>query len=174
VLQLLLTNGVEYDRTLPKSKQHKWLQPVDKVLMSVVEEYDAVVDNTFPEALDAFGVLTHLRNAVGHPRMKIGDPPTTGYSTESDSRGEISHVTLTDSPDCNSKGRARRPEHRPKWKGRPYEGPARIFTLRLAVAQLCGLTRTLALRLSNAVAPVIQGEFPIDKADTLIERLRAS
>lgn len=167
VLQLLLTNGVEYARTISNSKRRVWLEPVDEVVMSVVAEHDAVVVNTFPGTADSFEVLTHLRNALSHPRMKVNDPPTTGYTTESDTRGEISHVTLTDSPDYNSKGTQRRPEDRPQWKGRPYEGPVRIFTIRLTVAQLFDLTSTLALRLSDAVAPVIRGEFPIDKVQLL-------
>lgn len=167
VLQLLLTNGVEYARSLSNSNRTKWLEPVDEVVMSVVVEPNAVLGNTFPGTLDAFEVLTHIRNALSHPRTKLNDPPTTGYSTESDLGGEISHVTLTDSPDYNSKGTPRRPEDRPKWRGKPFEGPARIFTIRLTVAQLSDLTKTLALRLSNAVAPVIKGEFPTDKVQML-------
>jgi hypothetical protein len=167
VLQLLLTNGVEYDRTLSKSKRRRGWNPVDELVMSVVAEYDAVIVNTFPGEVDAFEVLTHLRNALSHPRMKVTDPPTTGYSTESDSRGEISHVTLTDSPDYNSRGSQRQQEDRPQWKGSPYEGPVRIFTISLTVAQLFDLTTGLALRLSDRVAPVIRGEFPIDKVQML-------
>ncbi len=167
VLQLLLTNGVEYARTLSNSKRRTWLKPVDEVVMSVVAEHDAVIVNTFPGALDSLAVLTHVRNALSHPRMRVKEPPTTGYTTESDSRGEISHVTLTNSPDYNSKGTRRMPEDRPEWKGSPYEGPVRIFAIRLTVAQLFHLTRTLALRLSDPVAPVIRGEFPIDKVQML-------
>lgn len=167
VLQLLLTNGVEYARTLSNSNRRVWLEPLDQVVMSVVAEHGAVIVDTFPGAVDALEVLTHIRNALSHPRMKVSDPPTTGYTTESDTRGEISHVSLTDSPDYNSKGTKRRPEARPAWKGSPYEGPVRIFTIRLTVAQLFHLTRTLALRLSNPVAHVIRAEFPIDKVQTL-------
>jgi hypothetical protein len=167
VLQLLLTNGVEYARTLSNSKRRAWLAPADELVMSVVAEHDAVIVNTCPGALDAFEVLTHMRNALSHPRMRINNPPTTGYSTESDSRGEISHVTLTDSPDYNSKGSQRKPEDRPEWKGRPYHGPVRIFTIVLTVAQVFDLTRRLAIRLSEPVAPVIRGEFPIDKVQML-------
>ncbi len=135
--------------------------------MSVVAEHDAVTVNTFPKALDSLEVLTHVRNALSHPRIKVNHPPTTGYTTESDTRGEISHATFTDSPDYNSKGAQRSPEDRPEWKGRPYEGPVRIFTIRLTVAQLFHLTRTLALRLSDPVATVMRREFPIDKVQML-------
>jgi len=167
VLQLLLTNGVEYARTLSDSKRRTWLEPVNEGVMSVVAEHDAVIVDTFPGVQDTLEVLTHVRNALSHPRMKVSDPPTTGYTTESDTRGEISHVTLTDSPDYNSKGTQRLPGDRPDWKGRPYEGSVRIFTIRLTVVQLFHLTRTLALRLSDPVGPVIRGEFAIDKVQML-------
>jgi hypothetical protein len=169
VLQLLVTNGVEYARTLSNTDRKAWIGPLDDVLMPVVAEHDAVVEDTFPEDLDALEVLTRVRNALSHPRMKVNKPPTTGYSTrsESDSNPEISHVTLTDSPDLNSRGTPRRAEDRPKYRGRPYEGPVRVFTLRLTADQLFDLTKSLADRLSDPVAPLIHGEFPTEKVQTL-------
>jgi hypothetical protein len=169
VLQLLLANSIELAiATNNAAEKQRWLEPLEPFVERLVAEPGAIAHNTFPEGTpDTIGVLTHLRNALSHPRMTHQVPPTTGYSTGSDDRMTITHVTFTDSPDYNTKGRRKSQEHRPKHKDKPYAGPERIFTIRVAVPQLFALTKALADRLREPAASRIEHEFSTDRPQDL-------
>lgn len=169
VLQMLLANSVELAiATNNAEDKRRWLEPLEPFVERLLAEPGALEHNTFPDgAPDTIGVLTHLRNALSHPRMTHQTPPTTGYTTGSDQRMVITHVTFTDSPDYNTKGRRKPQEHRPRHKGRPYAGPERIFTLRVDVPLLFDLTSALADRLREPATSKIQHEFSVDRPQVL-------
>jgi hypothetical protein len=169
VLQMLLANSIELAiATNNAEDKRRWLEPLEPFVERLLAEPGAIEHNTFPDgAPDAIGVLTHLRNALSHPRMTHQMPPTTGYTTGSDQRMVITHVTFTDSPDYNTKGRRKPQEYRPRHKGRPYAGPERIFTLRVDVPQLFGLTSALADRLREPATFKIHHEFSVDRPHVL-------
>jgi hypothetical protein len=169
VLQMLLANSVELAIATNKADDKKqWLEPLEPFVERLLAEPGAIEHNTFPDGPpDTIGVLTHLRNALSHPRMTHQVPPTTGYTTGSDHRMVITHVTFTDSPDYNTKGRPKAQEYRPKHKGTPYAGPERIFTIRVDVPQLFDLTRALADRLREPATSKINHEFSVDRPQVL-------
>ena len=169
VLQLLLANSVELViATNNPTKKKQWLAPLEPFVIRLLAEPGALEQNSFPDGPpDTLDVLTHLRNALSHPRMTHRVPPTTGYTTGSDPRGVITHVTFTNSPDYNTKGSFKAQEDR-KHKGQPYLGPARIFTIRVAVHQLFDLTRALADRLREPATSKINHQvLPLDCAQVL-------
>jgi len=168
VLQLLLANSIELAiATNNALEKRQWLAPLEPFVERLLAEPGAIEHDTFPEPPDTIEFLTYLRNALSHPRMTHQAPPTTGYTTGSDDQMTITHVTFTDSPDYNTKGSPRAQEHRPKYKGKPYVGPERIFTIRVGVAQLFGLTKALADRLREPETFKIDHEFSTDRAEAL-------
>ena len=170
VLQMLLANSVELAiATKSEQEKERWLASLAPSVDRLLDHPEAIEEDTFPDGRpDTLEVLTHLRNALSHPRMTHTVPPTTtGYSTNSDHRGLITSVTFTNSPDYNTKGRPRAQEYRPKHKGAPYLGPARLFTIRIDVQLLFDLTRALADRLSEGVADKIDSEFALDRFEAL-------
>ena len=168
VLQLLLANSVELVIATNNSrKRQQWLDPLEPFVNRLLTEPGALEQNSFPDGPpDTYDVLTHLRNALSHPRMTHQVPPTTGYTTGSDALGVITHVTFTDSPDYNTKGSLKAQADR-KHKGQPYLGLERIFTIRVAVNQLFDLTRALADRLREPATAKIDGEFSVDRVGLL-------
>lgn len=170
VLQMLLANSVELAiATNNKRKKEQWLAPLEPLMDGLLDYPCAIEQDTFPDLRpDTVQVLTHLRNALSHPRMTHTVPPTTtGYTTNSDGRGVITSVTFTNSPDYTTKGRPRDQQHRPKHKGEPYVGPARLFTIRIDVQRIFNLTRALAERLSEDAADKINYEFAVDRSGVL-------
>jgi len=169
VLQMLLANSIELaNATNNKLAKQQWLAPLKPFVERLLAEPGAIEHDTFPEGPpDTIQVLTHLRDALSHPRMTYQVPPTTGYTTGSDDRMTITHVTFTDSPDYNTKGTPKAQEYRPKHKDNPYAGPARIFTIRLDVAQLFSLTKALADRLREPATFKIDHEFSTDRPQDL-------
>lgn len=170
VLQMLLANSVELAiATNNELKKERWLAPLEPLVSGLLEHPGAIEQDTFPDPCpNTLQVLTHLRNALSHPRMTHTAPPTTtGYTTNSDSRGVITSVTFTDSPDYNTKGRPRSQQHRPTYKQQPYDGPPRVFTIRIDVQRLFALTRALADRLREGVADKIHYEFAVDRSEVL-------
>lgn len=169
ILQMLLANSVELLKaTNNKGKKRRWLEPIEPFVQRLLAEPGAVEDSTFPDGPpDTVRLLEHLRNALSHPRMTHQSPPTTGYATGSDLRMTITHVTFTDSPDYNTKGQPRAEEDRPGHKGRPYDGPERVFTIRVDVQVLFSLTRALAERLGESAAARIDHEFSTDRPQDL-------
>lgn len=169
VLQMLLANSVELAKaTNNESEKRRWLEPLEPFVERLLAEPGAVEDSTFPDGPpNTARFLEHVRNALSHPRMTHRSPPTTGYTTGSDHRMAITHVTFTDSPDYNTKGRRRAQKNRPGHKGKPYAGPDRIFTIRVDVATLFSLTRALADRLREPAVSKIDQEFSIDRPQVL-------
>lgn len=166
VTQMLLANSVELAiATNNDKKRAKWLEPLEAPVARVLEYPGAIEEDSFPDGnLDTLRFLTHLRNALSHPRMTHTNPPTTtGYTTNSDQLGVITSVTFTDSPDYNNKG-TEKPVDSREHKGKPYIGPPRIFTIRLDVQQLLSLARALADRLREGIPDVASREIPIDRA----------
>lgn len=169
ILQMLLANSVELVKaTNNDGDKRRWLEPIEPFVQRLLAEPGAIEDSTFPDGPpDAVRLLEHLRNALSHPRMTHRSPPTTGYATGSDHRMTITHVTFTDSPDYNTKGRPRARKDRPEHKGKPYDGPERIFTIRVDVPILFSLTRALAERLGEPAASRIDHEFSTDRPQDL-------
>jgi hypothetical protein len=170
VTQMLLANSVELAiATNNQKKRAEWLQPLVDPVARVLTYPGAVEQSTFPAGTpDTIRVLTHLRNALSHPRMTHTNPPTTtGYTTNSDHLGVITSVTFTDSPDYNNKGTLKPKEFRSPDKGEVYVGAPRIFTIRLDVQQLLSLARALADRLREGVPENISAEISVDRATTL-------
>ena len=169
VLQMLLANSIELAiATNNERERQQWLAPLEPFVERLRAEPGAIERDTFPEGpRDTIEVLTHLRHALSHPRMTDQEHPTTGYTTSSDDRMTITHVTFTDSPDYNTKGTPKAQEHRPEHKGNPYVGPARIFTIRVEVAQLFSLTKALADRLREPATLKIDHEFSTDRPQVL-------
>jgi hypothetical protein len=170
VLQMLLANSVELViATNSERKKAQWLAPLEPLVDRLIDHPGAIEQDTFPDpGPDTLQVLTHLRNALSHPRMTHTLPPTTtGYTTNSDGRGVITSVTFTDSPDYNTKGRLREQQHRPRHKGEPYAGPARLFTIRIDVQGIFSLTRAVADRLREDAAGKISYEFAVDRPEVL-------
>ena len=167
VTQMLLANSVELAKaTNNDSRKAAWLEPLEAPLARVRSDPGAVEQDTFPDrSLDSLRLLTHLRNALSHPRMTHTNPPTTtGYTTNSDHLGVITSVTFTDSPDYNNKGTQKAQEHREHYRGKAYIGPARIFTVRLDVQVLLCLARALADRLREGVGDNGGQEISLDQA----------
>ena len=169
VIQMLLANSVEWAiATNNTSKREAWLAPLEEPVSRVLAYPGALEKDSFPDdSRDTLEVLTHLRNALSHPRMKDTNPPTTGYTTNSDYLGLITSVTFTDSPDYNTKGTPKAEGDRHKHRGKHYIGPPRIFTIRLDVQQLSALAIALAERLSEGVPDSHSQEISLDRAASL-------
>lgn len=148
VLQSLLTNCWELWKFLNDKKASRVLEPLREYTLSMLADPEVDVTNSFPGQPDLKAVLMHVRNAVSHPRMKEGDPPTTGYTTVEDGTGLVSRLRFTDSPDVTSKG-ALRTEARHRTGGDLEK--VQVFSVELPLAVLTEWAKKLAETLAQPV-----------------------
>ena len=108
VLQTMLTNCWELFLYLDGREQSKVLGPLDEYINSLLSDRDEVkFSSSFPddaEGLSARAFIKHTRNALSHPRFRVTEPPTTGYTNLKDDSGLIKRIELVDSPHLNGKG----------------------------------------------------------------------
>ena len=70
VLQMLLANSTEFAMSMSDRASETWLAPLQPFVESLLAD-NALQKNTFPdETPDPIHVLTHLRNALSHPRSR--------------------------------------------------------------------------------------------------------
>lgn len=146
VLQALSTNcWALYEHLEQRSSEV--LGALDTFVDSLLREPEVHVTSTFEDIEpSARAVLRSIRNAPSHPRMKVTDPPTTGYTTVKDPSGLVTTMRLVASPDLDSNGNLE-PRARRRTGGNLQR--ARVFTIELPLGRLTALAEEMALVLAQ-------------------------
>lgn len=146
VLQALVTNCWALYEHLDRQRSEV-LGDLDTFVESLVQEPDVNVTSTFAENdFSPKDVLRSIRNALSHPRMRVTDPPTTGYTTVEDPSGLVTRLKFVASPDLDSNGDL---EPRSLKRTGGNLNHARVFTVELPLRRLTALAEEIALVLAQ-------------------------